>query len=127
MGRERRKPAYNEKNAQLVPGPGSHDPLNKTFEYDKPRFHMGQVIRHDDVQKFIQSIPGPGHVNPETSPVKSRAPSFSMGQKLPTFDKEHRFRPGPGNYSNNAETLKTSAPKFGFGTSKRPELGKSKD
>jgi len=34
--------------------------------------------------------------------------------------------PGPGTYVNSAEKLKTAAPSFGFGTSKRPEIGKTK-
>jgi hypothetical protein len=34
--------------------------------------------------------------------------------------------PGPGTYVNSAEKLKMTAPSFGFGTSKRPELGATK-
>lgn len=35
--------------------------------------------------------------------------------------------PGPGTYKNDAEKLKQKAPGFGFGTSKRPEIGHQKD
>jgi len=34
--------------------------------------------------------------------------------------------PGPGTYKNNAESLKMKAPNYGFGTSKRPEIGVQK-
>lgn len=30
--------------------------------------------------------------------------------------------PGPGQYVNNSHEMKTSAPKFGFGSSKRPDI-----
>lgn len=30
--------------------------------------------------------------------------------------------PGPGSYQQNREALKQAAPKFGFGTSKRPDV-----
>jgi len=30
--------------------------------------------------------------------------------------------PGPGNYEQDTEKLKPSSPKFGFGTSKRPDI-----
>ena len=41
--------------------------------------------------------------------------------------KETNHKPGPGqNSANHAQTCKSS-PKFGFGTSKRPELGGKKD
>ncbi len=34
--------------------------------------------------------------------------------------------PGPGSYVNSAEKLRATAPSFGFGTSKRPEIGSTK-
>jgi len=33
--------------------------------------------------------------------------------------------PGPGTYVNDSNKLKQAAPKFGFGSSKRPEIGGS--
>jgi len=34
--------------------------------------------------------------------------------------------PGPGSYTNRGEKLKQKAPSFGFGSSKRPEIGGTK-
>jgi hypothetical protein len=34
--------------------------------------------------------------------------------------------PGPGTYVNSSEKLKVAAPSFGFGTSKRPDIGYTK-
>lgn len=49
-----------------------------------------------------------------------------MGVKLQSeLDKARKNAvPGPGQYVASADSVKTSAPKFGFGSSKRPELGK---
>jgi len=33
-----------------------------------------------------------------------------------------KIAPGPGAYTQDGEKMKTAAPKFGFGTSKRPEV-----
>ena len=50
-----------------------------------------------------------------------------MGKRIMDPKNSTSIVPGPGNYVNNAQKLKQSAPSFGFGTSKRPELGASKD
>lgn len=34
--------------------------------------------------------------------------------------------PGPGQYLNEKEKLKTAAPSYGFGSSKRPDIGGNK-
>ena len=52
-----------------------------------------------------------------------------MGQKLDSSLTPKTTRalvPGPGNYKNEYQKLKLSAPSFGFGTSKRPEIGGNK-
>lgn len=50
-----------------------------------------------------------------------------MGAKLgSSLTKGGLNVPGPGTYVNSAEKLKAKAPSFGFGTSKRPELGATK-
>lgn len=49
-----------------------------------------------------------------------------MGATLKTQKDTTYLVPGPGAYVNSAEKLKTASPSFGFGTSKRPELGKTK-
>ena len=37
--------------------------------------------------------------------------------------KNDKLVPGPGSYVGDREKLKQSAPKFGFGSSKRSEIG----
>ena len=50
-----------------------------------------------------------------------------MGIKLKTDLSQSVMNvPGPGNYQNNAEIFKNKAPQFGFGSSKRPEIGAKK-
>ena len=48
-----------------------------------------------------------------------------MGLKLKSeFNKLNV--PGPGAYTNRGEMLKNKSPSFGFGSSKRPEIGGNK-
>ena len=49
-----------------------------------------------------------------------------MGARLMSQKDTTAIVPGPGTYVNSATKLKQSAPSFGFGTSKRPELGSTK-
>ena len=51
------------------------------------------------------------------------APVFSMGARLQTLKNSSAIVPGPGNYVNNAEKLRRTSPSFGFGSSKRPDIG----
>ena len=71
--------------------------------------------------------PGAGSYNHDFSPIKTQPPKFSMRIKLdPKLSKLNV--PGPGSYKNEAEKMRQQkAPSFGFGTSKRPEIGKNKD
>lgn len=71
-------------------------------------------------------MPGPGSHDPHGAVVKSKSPVYSMGAKLKSSMINTQQVPGPGTYVNSAEKLKMTAPSFGFGTSKRPELGSSK-
>jgi hypothetical protein len=50
-----------------------------------------------------------------------------MGATLKSLKDSTHLVPGPGNYVNSAEKLKATAPSFGFGTSKRPDIGAKKD
>jgi len=46
-----------------------------------------------------------------------------MGIKLKgSLDQTSNKVPGPGQYTNNSEMMKTAAPKFGFGSSVRPDI-----
>ena len=49
-----------------------------------------------------------------------------MGAKLKSELIKDRKVPGPGAYTGETEKLRQSAPKFGFGSSTRDEIGKSK-
>jgi hypothetical protein len=69
-------------------------------------------------------VPGPGSHNPEKIP-KIKSPVYSMGSRYAAPKTFNSLVPGPGQYVNSAEKLKHSAPSFGFGSSKRPELGGS--
>jgi len=49
-----------------------------------------------------------------------------MGAKLKSTLLRDLKVPGPGTYSGKTEKLRQSAPRFGFGSSTRDELGKTK-
>lgn len=49
-----------------------------------------------------------------------------MGARIMAPKDTTSIVPGPGSYVNSAEKLKLAAPSFGFGTSKRPEIGYTK-
>ena len=99
---------------------------SQAFETGKPKGYMGQRISFDDTKKFIHSLPGPGAHDASPKAVHRAAPVFSMGARLQTMRNTTAIVPGPGNYVNNAEKLRRTSPSFGFGTSKRPEIGATK-
>ena len=89
---------------------------------------------HAKVDKVDQNkkknVPGPGNYDLQNSPNTrhNKGPSFSLGTSQRADlagHKEGKQKPGPGNYDNTADMKKT-APRFGFGSSTRPELGKQK-
>jgi len=127
IGSEQRAGSFDARKAKLVPAPGTYDLKSAAFNIEKPRFHMGVKLSFDDTTKFIHSIPGPGTHEPVRGYGKNKSPVYSMGAKLgSSLVKGGLNVPGPGTYVNSAEKLKMSAPSFGFGTSKRPEMGSSK-
>jgi hypothetical protein len=94
------------------------------FNIEKPKFHMGAKLTHDDPTKFIHSVPGPGTHSPTVVPSKQKSPVYSMGAKLgSSITRPTNYVPGPGTYVNATEKMKQTAPSFGFGTSKRPDIG----
>ena len=123
IGTEQRSAGFDQRKAKLVPGAGHYETRSMAFNIEKPKFHMGQKLTHDDTQKFIHSVPGPGSHSPTIAPSKFRAPTYSMGAKLSSSLTRNENVPGPGTYVNTAEKMKQTAPSFGFGTSKRPALG----
>jgi len=59
----------------------------------------------------------------------NRTQKFSFGKETRVgspHEKEQKMKPGAGTYNGNLD-LKIKAPNFGFGTSKRPEVGFKKD
>jgi len=49
-----------------------------------------------------------------------------MGARIMALKDTTAIVPGPGSYVNSTEKLRATAPSFGFGTSKRPEIGYTK-
>ncbi len=123
IGTEQRSAGYDTRKAKLVPGAGTYETRSMAFNIEKPKFHMGRRLDHDDTRKFLHSVPGPGSHSPTVVPSKQRAPQFSMGAKLSSSLTRNEYVPGPGTYVNTSEKMKQTAPSFGFGTSKRPDIG----
>lgn len=127
IGTEQRSAGFDARKAKLVPGAGQYETKSAAFNIEKPKFHMGVRLDHDDTKKFIHSVPGPGTHSPTGVVGKSRAPVYSMGGKLKSSLTRNEYVPGPGQYVNSAERLKQSSPSFGFGTSQRPDIGGKKN
>jgi hypothetical protein len=77
------------------------------------------------------NYPGAGSYDLQNraAPNMGKAASFSMGSETRDRNphmKEQKTVPGAGTYAHGVD-LKRSSPKFGFGTSKRPDIGYKKD
>lgn len=111
--------SLNTRQASLTPGPDKYNIKSQIWDRP-PRFHIGELLHHDDKIKYIASLPGPNHYHTESSlSLKSKPPLFSMGRKLKQTLVKTDDVPGPGTYTNRAVKLKIKAPSFGFGTSLR--------
>ena len=117
FGSEKRKGLGKTTNA---PGPGNYSLESLDFSPGKSKFHMGQKI---SARKPTTEVPGAGSYSPDGSKVLHKLPAFSMGSKLGSaiINEKNKGAPGPGSYESHLKDKK-DAPKFGFGTSKRPEL-----
>lgn len=109
----------NEKKLNKSPAPGTYN--TNTTGLSKRGVLMGQKLK--DLQKM--KTPGSGTYNPNVNFSMTQYPKFSMGAKLKSESASTLITPGPDKYLNEREKLKTAAPKFGFGSSKRPEIGGS--
>lgn len=117
FGSDKRK-MFDDRKSKEMPAPGSYALKSMAFD-EKSRFHMGQ--RLDEQKKF--EVPGPGTHNPNATFTQKASANFSMGVKLKSSLTQSTTNvPGPGQYVNNSHELKSSAPKFGFGSSKRPDI-----
>ena len=92
-----------------------------------PKCHMHAKVDKVDQNKK-KNVPGPGNYDLQNSPNTShnKSPAFSLGTSQRADlagHKEGKQKPGPGNYDNTAD-MKRTAPRFGFGSSTRPEMGK---
>jgi len=109
------------KGAEKVPGAGSYA-IPSTLSGPKIGMHARTDLVDKDIKK---NIPGPGQYDLQNSPgVKStRAAAYSLGSsKRADLASTNKFVPAPGHYELNNSALKPSAPKFGFGSSKRPDI-----
>jgi hypothetical protein len=118
FGSDKRK-MYDDRHAKFVPAPGHYMTKSAAFD-EKSRFYMG--IKLSDQKTLV--VPGSGTYDPNDSFAKKAGASYSMGLKLRgSLEQQTNTNvPGPGNYGQDTQTLKPSAPKFGFGTSKRPDI-----
>lgn len=91
---------------------------------------MGGKLENLEVKKR-NFAPGPGAYDLQNLDNKNMAksPSFKMGSEMrgnnPHF-KEQKGKPGAGTYNGAFEIGKTKSPSFGFGSSKRPDIGGNK-
>lgn len=127
VGTSSRGATYDARKAKLVPAPGTYEIKSQCFETARPRFFIGQKLTFDDTTKFIHSLPGPGTFDASPTAIKQKSPQYSMGARIASLKNSTAIVPGPGQYLNNSQKFKTAAPSFGFGTSKRPDIGGKKN
>ena len=74
-------------------------------------------------EQSTMNVPGSGSYNPSESLTKKASAGYSMGIRLKGgLTQSMETIPGPGQYSGDTSKMRQSAPKFGFGTSKRPDV-----
>ena len=125
IGSEKR-PGMVKKGHEKLPGPIYEIP-SKVVE--GPKCHMHAKTDKVD-QNLKKNYPGPGNYDLQNSPNTrhKKAAAFSLGTSQRADlagHKEGKQKPGPGNYENMTD-LKRTAPRFGFGSSQRPQIGKTK-
>lgn len=73
---------------------------------------------NDSIDKM--NVPAPGAYDPDYKVVTKALPKYSMKNKFNTLSDKTNV-PGPGAYESHLKHKK-DAPKFGFGSSKRPDI-----
>ena len=102
FGSERR----NKKTAaMLTPGPGTYDSGSKCFDYQRPRFFLGQKLSYSPMTPSTK-VPHSWNYNPRLDSVKHTAPTITMKSRLSQDKVSSRENPGPGNYGISDTTRK---------------------
>lgn len=110
------------------PAPDSYTLPSKIIEGAKTAMHQ----RTDSIDfNKKHGFPGAGSYDTHqlSNPNHARSQKFSFGKETRERSphlKEQKCKPGAGTYDGMADLKKTS-PKFGFGTSKRPDITGPKD
>ena len=63
----------------MSPGPGAYQTRSCAFDFEKPKFFMGEKIKD---LKANTTVPGAGHYDPKGMAIKREMPSYSMKIKL---------------------------------------------
>ena len=117
FGTNKRPGPVNLKSS-IAPGPGGYEIESKAFDRKNPRFYVGQKL---PTLKETTKVPGAGSYNPSPEKTRETLPSYSMKFKLGSSLGKGTLSPGPGAYESSLANKNSSA-KFGFGTSKRPDV-----
>ena len=125
IGSEKR-PGMVKKGHEVLPGPIYEIPSKMV---EGPKCHMHAKTDKVD-QNMKKNYPAPGAYDLQNSPNTrhKKAAAFSLGTSQRADlagHKESKQKPGPGNYENMKD-MKRTAPRFGFGSSQRPQIGKTK-
>merc|ERR1712232_1402090 len=111
-----------------LPGPGQHDPDDRTSSRKSSCPSYGMTPRRDPYSDSSTFNPGPGEYLPSSTDPPMPAPcKFGSGPRmLATIS--HKKTPGPGSYSvdktcTGHATVADSAPKWYMTARKELELG----
>ena len=111
----------------IAPGPGAYK--SPTAIGEGPRYHLGKKLFDTYEQKRMKDLPAPNVYNPKFDVMAKTTSVFSIGKaKRDEISSPSKVNvPGPGAYPGKTSMIGyKDAPKWGFGSSERPEIGHKK-
>jgi hypothetical protein len=109
---------------KIVPGPGSYTPSEKRKA--NLSFSFGLKPSVDFHIKYQKSIPGPGSYSSRAiKTFNTVGASLDKSERKKLISKMQEIVPGPGRYQPPPLNVvaRNAAPRWGFGTSERPDIG----
>lgn len=104
---------------KAMPGPGQYTANFKANLEQTPKWGFGTSLRGGEGSTGRSRTPGPGAYDTRTDLGGTKVSMTARNMGI----LNRSLTPGPGTYGSNFNNLET-APRFGFGTSLRPDLSR---
>ena len=103
---------------KLTPGPGTYTKKSPCFDYERPRFAIGNKL-----QKLTSNtnVPHSWAYSPRLDSSRTQAPAISMKFRFANSENKPKDTPGPGAYDYNTADRRRF-PSYGFGSGTREQL-----